>query len=125
MKKNIMTAAALIILGAAGAWFYLNLTRQDKLPQANSGEAFCVKHQIAENRCPWCHPDLIGKMGMCPGHGVPEALCSRCNSALIPGFKAELDWCAGHGLPESQCLICRGGQHGPGQAPCNAKEGKS
>ena len=50
MKKNIMTAAALIILGAAGAWFYLNLTRQDKLPQPNREEAYCVKHQIAENR---------------------------------------------------------------------------
>ncbi len=125
MKKNLMTSVALIILGAAGAWLYLNLGRPDKPALPDGREAFCVKHQIAESRCPWCHSNLIEKLGMCPGHGVPEALCSRCNPALIPGFKAENDWCAGHGLPESQCQICRGGQHAPGQAPCSVKEGKS
>jgi len=69
-------------------------------------EPFCSTHQLVESECPWCTSDLIEQMGSCVGHGVPEALCSRCNETLIPGFKAENDWCAGHDLPESQCVLC-------------------
>jgi len=72
-------------------------------------------HQLAEADCPWCDKSLIERMGQCGGHGVPEALCSRCNAALIPGFKAEGDWCAGHGLPESQCKRCQSGDLPPGE----------
>jgi hypothetical protein len=42
----------------------------------------------------------------CSEHAVPESQCTRCNSALIPAFKATNDWCEDHGLPESQCLKC-------------------
>ncbi len=42
----------------------------------------------------------------CDEHEVPESLCTRCNPALIPAFKATKDWCPEHGLPESQCRIC-------------------
>lgn len=42
----------------------------------------------------------------CAEHGVPEAVCTRCNAGLIDGFKAKKDWCAEHGLPESQCVPC-------------------
>lgn len=42
----------------------------------------------------------------CSEHNVPESMCTRCNSALIPAFKATGDWCPEHGLPESQCTIC-------------------
>lgn len=49
---------------------------------------------------PGSHDDWCGE------HQVPESLCSRCNPALIPAFKATADWCNGHGLPESQCLVC-------------------
>ena len=45
----------------------------------------------------------------CAGHQVPESLCTRCNSGLIPAFKATGDWCPEHGLPESQCLECNPG----------------
>jgi len=37
---------------------------------------------------------------------VPESLCTRCNAALIPAFKATKDWCSEHGVPESQCRTC-------------------
>ncbi len=47
--------------------------------------------------------------GWCGGHGVPESVCTRCNSSLIPKFKEAGDWCEGHGLPESQCEICNPG----------------
>jgi hypothetical protein len=45
----------------------------------------------------------------CAEHQVPESMCTRCNPALIPAFKATNDWCAEHGLPESQCRICNPG----------------
>lgn len=57
---------------------------------------------------------------MCAEHGVPEAICTKCNPKLIPVFKAKGDWCEEHGFPESVCPIChpeRGGQPtvaGPG-----------
>ena len=42
----------------------------------------------------------------CAEHGVPEAVCTRCDASLIEGFKAKQDWCAEHALPESQCVAC-------------------
>ncbi|MCH7871838.1 MAG: efflux RND transporter periplasmic adaptor subunit [Planctomycetes bacterium] len=44
--------------------------------------------------------------GWCGGHGVPESVCTRCDSSLIPQFKAANDWCSGHELPETQCIQC-------------------
>lgn len=42
----------------------------------------------------------------CAEHGVPEAMCTKCNPKLIPSFQAKGDWCAEHGFPESVCPIC-------------------
>lgn len=50
---------------------------------------------------------------MCAEHGVLEAVCTKCNPALIPVFKARGDWCDEHGFPESFCPSChpeRGGR---------------
>ncbi|MCK6545520.1 efflux RND transporter periplasmic adaptor subunit [Myxococcota bacterium] len=43
---------------------------------------------------------------MCKEHGVLEAVCTKCNPALIPVFQAKGDWCGEHGFPESFCPIC-------------------
>lgn len=42
-------------------------------------------------------------------HGLPAALCTKCNPALAPVFKAKGDWCEEHGFPESFCPICKPG----------------
>jgi cobalt-zinc-cadmium efflux system membrane fusion protein len=42
----------------------------------------------------------------CPEHGVPESICSRCNTKLVAEFQAKGDWCKAHELPESQCFTC-------------------
>lgn len=58
--------------------------------------------------------------GMCREHGVLEAVCTKCNPALIPVFKAKGDWCEEHGFPESFCPIChpeRGGRPATEVAP--------
>ena len=44
--------------------------------------------------------------GRCTEHGVPEALCTKCNPALAVVFKKKGDWCEEHGFPESYCSIC-------------------
>lgn len=42
----------------------------------------------------------------CEEHGVLEALCTQCNPALVPVFRARGDYCEEHSLPESICPIC-------------------
>lgn len=39
-------------------------------------------------------------------HGLPPALCTKCNPALAAVFQAKGDWCPEHGFPESFCPIC-------------------
>lgn len=39
-------------------------------------------------------------------HGLPPALCTKCNPALAAVFQAKGDWCAEHRFPESFCPIC-------------------
>ena len=43
---------------------------------------------------------------MCAEHGVLESVCTLCNPALVPVFRAQGDFCEEHGLPESVCPIC-------------------
>lgn len=74
--------------------------------QAPAVSAEVCEHTLSPARCPFCLPARIEDLGVCPEHGVPEALCSRCDASLIPAFKATGDWCGGHGVPESQCVIC-------------------
>ena len=115
MKKNIVAAVVLVVLGAVGAYAYILITRSSGEGKTVLPAEMCEKHKIAEKDCPWCDPSLVKKKGQCPEHGVPEAFCTKCNPALIPGFKAEHDWCAGHNVPESQCTLCKAGQLPPGE----------
>ena len=39
-------------------------------------------------------------------HGVPAAICTKCNPDLAAAFKDLGDWCDKHGLPLSQCKQC-------------------
>jgi membrane fusion protein, heavy metal efflux system len=39
-------------------------------------------------------------------HGIPPALCTKCNPALAAVFQAKGDWCEAHGFPESFCPTC-------------------
>jgi cobalt-zinc-cadmium efflux system membrane fusion protein len=68
-----------------------------------------ARHGPAEAQEPVARPATEGtavKVGMCSEHGVPEALCTKCNPALIPVFKSRGDWCEAHGFPESFCPTC-------------------
>ena len=67
-------------------------TTQTQTPPAETPKAPLVpQRQVAD----WCRE-----------HGVPESICTRCNTALVAEFKAKNDWCNEHNLPESQCVTC-------------------
>lgn len=39
-------------------------------------------------------------------HGMPPAICPKCNPALAAVYQSKGDWCQEHGFPESLCPIC-------------------
>ena len=39
-------------------------------------------------------------------HGLPPALCTKCNPSLVPVFQAKGDYCEKHGFAQSFCPIC-------------------
>ncbi len=57
---------------------------------------------------------------LCREHGVLEAVCTKCNPALIPVFRAKGDWCEAHEFPESLCPICHPERGGRPQADVSA-----
>jgi cobalt-zinc-cadmium efflux system membrane fusion protein len=58
----------------------------------------------------------------CKEHGVLEAVCTKCNPALVPVFKAKGDWCEKHGFPESFCPICHPEREGRPTASVKSDE---
>ncbi len=80
-----------------------------------AGPVVCA-HAILDSDCPFCHPELIEKLGHCVEHGVSEAECWLCKPSMAAAYKAKGDWCGEHGLPESQCGTCH-----PGRGEAHAK----
>jgi cobalt-zinc-cadmium efflux system membrane fusion protein len=87
-------------------------------------------HEIKQERCPFCNPEMVAAEGFCGEHGVAEALCTKCRPYLNAAFRAKGDWCAEHNTPESQCIACnpeleanvKPGVHG-GAAPTGSDAG--
>ena len=108
--KNILLMVVLGLVACACGFGLLVLADQQGWIGAESSalvaEGNLCPHDLAEERCPFCRPELVDELGWCAGHDVPEAYCTRCNPDVIPAFKASNDWCAEHGLPESQCAQC-------------------
>jgi cobalt-zinc-cadmium efflux system membrane fusion protein len=96
MRPNaIALPIALLILSAAPA----GCSRRDA--------------KVAEERAAMAVPAAAVASDMCAGHGVLEAICTKCRPNLVPVFQSKGDWCATHGFPESICPIChpeRGGR---------------
>jgi cobalt-zinc-cadmium efflux system membrane fusion protein len=110
MRRFVASCLVLALAAGAGA----GCGRGGADPAA-AGPELCA-HGILPADCPWCHPDLIEKRGMCKEHGVPEAQCWICKPSLVAAYKAAGDWCGEHGLPESQCGTCH-----PGRGEAHAK----
>ena len=99
MTRALVLTLALVF-GAAGCG-----KAEGPVPAASGAAATC-KHRIADAECPFCHKDLVAKLGECKAHGVPEAMCWQCKPSLVTAYKMEGDWCGEHGLPESKCTLC-------------------
>ena len=63
------------------------------------------REEIRKASAPAAASSTVQKAGRCE-HGLPQALCTKCNPALAPVFQAKGDWCSEHGFPESFCPIC-------------------
>jgi len=107
MKKKLIPILIAVGLLGGGAALVIVADRQGWLTGLSSEtSAQECPHGMPVDQCPFCDKTLIEKMGFCSGHGVPEALCTKCNPAVIVAFKSTGDWCAEHNIPESQCTIC-------------------
>ena len=42
----------------------------------------------------------------CVEHGIPESMCSMCDSKVAADMKKKGDWCAEHDRAETQCFKC-------------------
>jgi cobalt-zinc-cadmium efflux system membrane fusion protein len=60
----------------------------------------------------------------CPEHGVPEEVCTRCDTSLAAEYQQKGDWCEEHNRPESQCFICQPDLEANFAAQYEAKFGK-
>ena len=78
--KSILTLTLTAVLVAAGVWF------ATKRVGGSAQGAVCAEHGLVPAECPWCDPTLVEKLGMCGGHGVPEALCWQCHEKLIAAY---------------------------------------
>ncbi|MHC5062983.1 MAG: hypothetical protein ACYTG5_03295 [Planctomycetota bacterium] len=106
--KNTMWIALIVLVAAAAAVGGVYGTNAFLGSESeNTTAAECEEHRV--ERCPFCDPSLMVSMGFCGGHGVPEAVCTRCRDDLEAAFRTRNDWCAEHGLPESHCELCNPG----------------
>jgi cobalt-zinc-cadmium efflux system membrane fusion protein len=55
---------------------------------------------------PPAQASAVADDALCKEHGVLEAVCTKCNPALVAVFRAKGDFCEEHGFPESICPIC-------------------
>lgn len=79
----------------------------------SAGSATACHDPAVPERTPGSQAATAPGDAMCAEHGVLEAVCTKCNPALIPVFRARGDWCEEHGFPESFCPVChpeRGGR---------------
>ena len=115
MKHGVMKTKWLrmligLLLLAGGAALVIIADHRGWLPGLKPDqESQDCSHQLSRDDCPFCNPGIVEAKGQCIEHGVPEALCTKCNPTLIAAFKLAGDWCAGHSVPESQCTICNPG----------------
>jgi len=103
--KHWIGAGTLAVVASAGVYGYFAFSAPANTESTTT--ATCEEHRVSQ--CPFCSPEVIETMGFCKGHGVPEAICTKCRDDLEAAFRAENDWCQGHGLPESQCEECNPG----------------
>ena len=108
------TAAALIALGLASAGCGGG-DRTSSNARTTATTATADGHAHGPGATHEGSPQATGE-AWCGEHGVPEAMCTKCDPSRIPVFKAKGDWCGEHGFPMSVCPI-----HHPAKPPEGAE----
>jgi hypothetical protein len=73
------------------------------VPSATSAEHDHATHTASSEKGETVH-DHSG--WWCVEHGIPEAVCSMCNSKVAAEFQKKGDWCQQHDRADSQCFVC-------------------
>jgi hypothetical protein len=99
--KSILATATLgLVLGFGGCRERASESKTEAHGSSPATESRTDGRHARAGVVPGSYEDWCGE------HEVRETLCTRCDSSLVPAFKATGDWCAEHGLPESQCRQC-------------------
>jgi hypothetical protein len=120
MKSTILTTSmlALATIFAVGC----GQTNTDQ-PQAETAKADDHDHdEHASSEKGEAGHDHSG--WWCDEHGVPERICSQCDSKLAAEFQKKGDWCAEHDRAKSQCFECDPALREKFAAQYRAKYGK-
>ncbi len=111
----VMALALITVIGACDSRSDQSTTGGDTAGKENAGAAKPAAKPLVQ---------AVQMIDWCREHGVPESVCTRCNSDLIAGFKSKGDWCKEHDLPESQCFKCHPEKKEQFVAQYKAKYGK-
>ncbi len=108
---------AVVVLGVVAAaaaikgWPILPLM-QASGPKYDPND-WCREHGVPESLCTLCQSELKDKLVWCNEHGLPEGLCTLCHPELAERFVM----CEEHGLPESHCTVCNPPVAGSDETP--------
>lgn len=100
-------------------------------PKAASGEKSHADHAGHKDGDEDAH-EIAAKSGKehdhsgwwCNEHGVPEEICSLCDSKVAAELQKKGDWCKEHDRADSQCFICHPELEAKFAAQYEAKYGK-
>jgi cobalt-zinc-cadmium efflux system membrane fusion protein len=103
-----VAAVALLLAGLAVAWARPDLLRFSAPAPGDAADSglYCKEHGVPEKFCTLCHPELSGKLLLCPEHGnIPEDICTLCHPDVEKRHNIRM--CPkGHKLPEYFCVEC-------------------
>lgn len=106
-RRVVFVAGLFLLVAAAGC----GSTAETAAPASSAADP---SHADAHQHGGW----------WCDEHGVPEAVCARCDPKLVAEFKAQGDWCRQHECPDSQCFVCHPEKEQEFAAHYEAKYGK-
>ncbi len=106
IRKNLVLVVLVVLVGGLAGGCGPSAEPAPATNAPGKPVAGVCKHNVMDADCPFCHPDLIEKLGFCTEHGVSEAECWICKPSMVAAWKAKGDWCGEHGVPESKCKLC-------------------
>ena len=89
-------------------------TKTDPTPATGTSESSASTSTLDAEAASW----------WCVEHGIPEKICSLCDSKYAAECQKNGDWCKEHNRAESQCFLCNPDLEDKFAAQYEAKFGK-